>query len=324
MSGKGVFDHGFFRRHDNLSQPVIVRKAQATRYLLQHKSARIFPDELIVGNMGSFRISALMQPELSGIFMATDLLGIDKRKTTPLIMPWKDRLKLLFNIIPYWLFRNMPFRAFYPNIGEFARYVVDQLDARYYLINEAGGIGHFLPDYQKMLSLGTEGYLASMGDSCGDLGRAAGIVCRGLVDYANSMAQEAERAAEKERNAGRADELREIALICRTVPLKPAHTFQEALQSLWFTHMAVCLEGINSAVSFGRLDQYLYPYYKSDLAEGRITPERAKELLLCFSAKAAEHVFLLSEKVSQYHGGYLVVQAAIVGGTDRGRPGRYQ
>jgi formate C-acetyltransferase len=81
--------------------------------------------------------------------------------------------------------------------------------------------------------------------------------------------------------------------------------------------MAVNLEGLNSAVSFGRMDQYLYPYYQRDLEEGRITPEQARELLLCFSAKATEHVFLLSEKVSQYHGGYLVVQAAIVGGMDR-------
>ncbi|MBC8511554.1 MAG: hypothetical protein H8D32_01045 [Dehalococcoidia bacterium] len=65
------------------------------------------------------------------------------------------------------------------------------------------------------------------------------------------------------------------------------------------------------------MDQYLYPYYQRDLEEGRINPERARELLLCFSAKATEHVFLLSEGVSQYHGGYLVVQAAIVGGMDR-------
>ncbi|MCX6000960.1 MAG: pyruvate formate lyase family protein, partial [Chloroflexi bacterium] len=112
-------------------------------------------------------------------------------------------------------------------------------------------------------------------------------------------------------------ELLEISRICRRVPLDPANTLHEALQSLWLTHMAVCLEGINSAVSFGRLDQYLYPYYKNDLENGRITPEKARELLLCFSAKAAEHVFLLSESVSQYHGGYLVVQAGIIGGMDR-------
>ena len=83
---------------------------------------------------------------------------------------------------------------------------------------------------------------------------------------------------------------------------------------MWFTQMAANMEGLNSAISFGRVDQYLYPYYKADLEAGRITPDKARELLLLFSAKAVEHVFLLSERTSEYHGGYLVVQAAIVGG----------
>lgn len=307
----------FYRRHDDLSLPMIVRKAMATRYILQNKSVKIYPDELIAGNMGSHRISALMQPELSGVFMGTELPWIDKRKTTPLLMPWTDRLKLLFDILPYWLFRNMPFRAFYPHLGKFFKYAGEQLKATFYLINEAGGIGHFLPNYEKMLRLGVRGYLDSMSGKEGDLYKAAGIVCEGLLDYAAHVANEAEKMAGEENDVERRAGLLEISRICRRVPLNPANTLHEALQSLWLNHMAVCLEGINSAVSFGRLDQYLYPYYKNDLENGRITPEKARELLLCFSAKAAEHVFLLSESVSQYHGGYLVVQAGIIGGMDR-------
>ena len=307
----------YYRHHDDPSQPVTIRKAMATGYILRNKSVIIYPDELIAGNMGSYRISALMQPELSGVFMGTELPWIDKRKTTPLLMPWKDRLKLLFDILPYWLFRNMPFRAFYPHLSKFLTYAGEQLKATFYLINEAGGIGHFLPNYEKMLRLGVQGYLDSMSGKEGDLYKAARIVCEGLLDYAARVAGEAERRAGEELDPARRAELLEISRICRRVPLNPAETLHEALQSLWLTHMAVCLEGINSAVSFGRMDQYLYPYYRSDLENGRITPEKARELLLCFSAKAAEHVFLLSEAVSQYHGGYLVVQAGIIGGMDK-------
>jgi len=307
----------FFKHHDDPTEPMIVRKAKALRYLLRYKSVRIYPDELIVGNMGSQRISAIIQPELSGVFMSTDLLWIDKRKTTPLRMPWRDRLKLLFGVFPYWLFRNMPVRAFSGRWRELLRYVLEQLNAACYLINEAGGIGHFLPNYEKMLKLGVKGYLETTAGKEGDLYQAARIACEGLVDFAGRVADEAERVALEEKGAERAAELKEIARICRKVPCNPAETFHEALQSLWLTHMAVCLEGLNSAISFGRMDQYLYPYYRGDLEEGRITSQRARELLLCFSAKATEHVFLLSEGVSQYHGGYLVVQAAIVGGMDR-------
>ncbi|MCJ7520791.1 MAG: formate acetyltransferase, partial [Dehalococcoidia bacterium] len=308
----------YFKHHDDSRETMLIRKAKALRYLLRNKSVRIYPDELIAGNMGSHRISALIQPELSGVFMGTDMLWIGRRKTTPLRIAWRDRLKLLLRVFPYWLLRNMPLKAFFPRVRLFLRYALEQLDATYYLINEAGGIGHFLPNYEKMLKLGVEGYLETMEGKDEDLHRAVRIACEGLVEYSERLAQEAERLAAGERDSGRAAELKEIARICRKVPRSAAETFHEALQSLWLTHMAVNLEGLNSAISFGRMDQYLYPYYKHDLEEGRITRERARELLLCFSAKATEHVFLLSEKVSQYHGGYLVVQAAIVGGTDSG------
>ena len=307
----------YFKHNDKRTEPMVIRKAKALRHLLMHKSVRIFSDELIVGNMGSQRISCIIQPELSGVFMGSDLLWIGRRKTNPLLIAWRDRLKLLFRVFPYWLLRNMPIRAFSRRFPHLLRYVLEQLNATYYLINEAGGIGHFLPNYEKMIKLGVKGYLDTIEGKDGDLNHAARITSEGLVDYAKRLAQEAERLAAEEKDVGRSAELIEIARICHKVPNGPADTFHEALQSLWLTHMAVNLEGLNSAVSFGRMDQYLYPYYQHDLEEGRITPETARDLLLCFSAKATEHVFLLSEKVSQYHGGFLVVQAAIVGGMDR-------
>ena len=296
---------------------MVIRKAKALRHLLRFKSVRIYPEELIAGNVGSQRISCVMQPELSSVFLSSDLLWIGRRKTNPLRIAWRDRLKLLFRVFPYWLVRNMPLRAFFPRFPQLLRYIVEQLNATFYLINEAGGIGHFLPNYEKMLKLGVKGYLEAMEGKEGDLHQASRICCEGLVEFARRLAQEAKRLANEEKDAGRAAELNEIARICYKVPHDPAETFHEALQSLWLTHVAVNLEGLNSAISFGRMDQYLYPYYRRDLDEGRITREQAGELLLCFSAKATEHVFLLSEKVSQYHGGFLVVQAAIVGGIDR-------
>ena len=306
----------FFKQHDDPSQEMIVRKAKALSYILANKSACIYPDELIVGNVGTRRISAITQPELAGVFVSEDLLWIERRKTTPLRISWPDRLKLLTRVIPYWLTRNMNIRAF-RNPLHLLRFVREQLWPTFYLINEAGGIGHFLPDYEKMIRIGIEGYLESMRGKEGPLYEAARIVCEGLATFARSLAEEGERLARLESDPARRAELAEIARICRKVPAGPAETFHEAVQSLWLTHLAVNLESLNSAVSFGRMDQYLYPYYRRDIEEGRLTPMQAKEILLSFSAKAAEHVFLLSERISQYHGGYLVVQAAIVGGCDR-------
>lgn len=307
----------FFKKHDNKKEAMIIRKAKALRHLLTHKSVNIWPDELIVGNVGTRRKSAIIQPELAGVFMCEELLWIDKRKTTPHPISWSDRAKLIKTVIPYWLPRNMVTKAFAKHRARFLQYVPEQLNATYYLINEAGGIGHFLPNYEKMIQLGIEGYLDTMKGMDGDIHRAAKIACEGLADYTNRLGDEAELLANLEKNPARAEELKTIATVCRRVPLKPAKTFLEALQSLWLTHMAVCLEGLNSAISFGRIDQYLYPYYQKDVAEGRITQEKAFELLLCFSAKTTEHMFLVSERTSQYHGGFLVAQAATIGGMDK-------
>ena len=331
----------YFKKYDDRAEPVVVRRAKASRHLMKNKSAIIFPDELIVGNMSGHRKAAIIQPELAGVFLSQDLLWIDKRKTTPFVISWRERLNLLFRVMPFWLFRNMIVKAFFNSdpsedtaqkgdmtsgngknsspgpIRNLVRYAIEQLNATYYLINIAAGIGHFLPNYEKIIGLGIKGYLESIEDRESDFHDAVRVVCEGVVDYSHRMADEANRLASKEGDETRKAELIEIARICKKVPFEPASTFQEAIQSLWFSHMAICLEGINSAVSFGRMDQYLYPYYRRDIDEGRLTPERAKDILLSFSAKSTEHVFHISGAASKNHGGYLIVQAAIVGGMDK-------
>ena len=306
----------YFKKHDDRSDPLVIRKAKALRYLLRNKSVRIFDDELIVGNPGKWRKSVLIQPELAGVFMCEELLWMERRKTTPLSISWPDRAELLISVIPYWLFRNMNFLAFKGRRLHMTRFLKEQLTATAYIINESGGIGHFLPNYEKMLRLGIRGFLEEMQGKDSDLSRAASIACLALADYATMLSDQAKALALREKNPARADELHEIARICRKVPMEPAETLHEALQSIWLTHMAVCFEGLNSAVSFGRIDQYLYPYYENDITKGLITREKALELLLCFSAKTTEHMFLTSSRASEYHGGYLVAQAATVGGMD--------
>jgi formate C-acetyltransferase len=102
----------------------------------------------------------------------------------------------------------------------------------------------------------------------------------GLCDYMAGEAQTEERAAE----------LREIASICRKVPMEPADGFQEALQSVWLIH--ALLHSTLDYTSIGRVDQYLYPHYRKDIDAGRITASRARELLGSFLVKFNERVQL--------------------------------
>ena len=102
------------------------------------------------------------------------------------------------------------------------------------------------------------------------------IVFEAWVRFANRYAVLCDKLADEEKDAVRAAELREMARICRKVPNEPAETFREAMQSFWFTFLMVCPSPTSSA---GRFDQYMYPFYRKDIDEGRITDEEVLELL---------------------------------------------
>ena len=95
----------------------------------------------------------------------------------------------------------------------------------------------------------------------------------------------AEKMAEKEAKPERKKELLEIAKICSRVPAKPAENFREAIQCFWFLFLML---SPSTTLPGNRFDQYMYPYYEKDLAEGRITREEALELLCCLRLKDME------------------------------------
>ncbi|HEO69841.1 MAG TPA: hypothetical protein ENN80_01160, partial [Candidatus Hydrogenedentes bacterium] len=154
--------------------------------------------------------------------------------------------------------------------------------------------GHLIPDYPKLLRLGFRGIMAEIEALLlkqRDVEKRVAlegfaIAACATKDFAQRYADEAERLV-MDAAPGRAEELRAIASICRRVPWEPAETFHEALQSLWFTHMlAMVSESYpGPGVSFGRIDQYLYPFYARDKKAGRLTEDQARELLCCFFIK---------------------------------------
>lgn len=108
--------------------------------------------------------------------------------------------------------------------------------------------------------------------------QSAVIVCEAMISYAGRYAELARQLAAKEPDAARQTELLEIAGICEHVPENPARTFHEALQCMNFIVVGRGLEAMYP-VLIGRIDQYLRPYFEKDIRQGRLTLERAGELL---------------------------------------------
>jgi len=110
------------------------------------------------------------------------------------------------------------------------------------------------------------------------------ISCQAVIDYAGQFSKLARELSIIEKDPIRKAELIEISRICSKVPAKPASTFYEALQSIYFFHLA--LHSSMSQLSLGRLDQVLQPYYKKE------DHEKQLELFECFLIKCAERLIL--------------------------------
>ncbi len=145
------------------------------------------------------------------------------------------------------------------------------------------------------------------------------ISLKATIRHAHRYAELAREMAQTETDPVRKQELLEIAERCDWVPANPARTFREALQSFWFTLLALHLSTISYGECPGRLDQYLFPLYKKDRDNGSVTLPQAAELLGCLWVKFFElisfkaDVFKKNTQTSQF------INVSIGGQTADGR-----
>lgn len=142
------------------------------------------------------------------------------------------------------------------------------------------GGNHKTANFEKVLKIGLQGYIKLIEESQDkykadnekqELLSAMTFAIEGIEGYAKQCADICRKLAEK-AYAQRKEELLALARICDRVPMKPAENFYEAVQAYWFV-FSLFPDGL------GRLDQYLYPYYKKDIENGEITRDFALELI---------------------------------------------
>ncbi len=138
------------------------------------------------------------------------------------------------------------------------------------------------------------------------------IVLKAIVRFAERYAEEAERLAAIEADGACRKNLKRIATACRIVPANPPGNFYQAMQSLWFNQI---LSTPSSTHNFGRFDQYMYPFYKKDRDEGKITDEEVLDLLCELRVKSMrpENIKLSAAKRSQ-HSGFAKWRNMTIGG----------
>ncbi|MBN1498856.1 MAG: hypothetical protein JW982_01755 [Spirochaetes bacterium] len=161
--------------------------------------------------------------------------------------------------------------------------------------NSGATSGHLIPGHEKLLKIGWAGIRSELQDyydklpvkdkkgSKGAQLRAMMTASRMAVDLASEYEKLCRKTAAAETDPVRRKELETMADNLSRVPLNPPKNFHEAVQALWINHMLVMSDENypGPGVSFGRIDQYLLPYWEKSVKEG-MNREFAKEILKCF------------------------------------------
>jgi pyruvate formate-lyase/glycerol dehydratase family glycyl radical enzyme len=313
----------YHRKAANRRKSPHIQMAEALSDVLLKKTIAIFPDELIVGNYTSKRVGGSIYPELHGVPVMLDLFRFSRRKTNPLEVSAKDMHRLL-GIIPFWSLRFMPLKA-HASLWRKVRFVADQLQAHIYLINESGGIAHLAPDYEKLITMGTDGIIAEAkahllqtaeGTEARHFYEAVCIIAESLAGLGDRYADLGKEMARQCPDRTRRIELEAISGTCGTCLRRGADSFHGALQAIFLAQIALNLESLDNGICPGRMDQYLWPFYQQDVKQGKLTREKAGTLIAAFCIKLSEIIPVFSKHLTDFHGGMFNGQVVTVGGTD--------
>lgn len=311
-------------------EPAITRYASAVAHFLCKKKPLFFDDNLLAGTTCAKPFGAPVYPEWTGLTIWPELDVISTRRKNPQQLTRDEADELNFEIYPYWMDRNVleVTRKRYNNpqcMRLFERIV-------FFIASKAGTISHTVPYYATALEKGLLWMIDQAGQKEDDLNagaarnkgeehsrlfyRAVQIALRGVIAYAQNLSAEAGRLAEYETDPRRKANYEMMARVCERVPAKPARTLREAVNAIWIIQVAIHAENINMAMSPGRLDQVLYPYYEMDREKGDRSISEVLELIGCLWLKLNDNTNLVPETAEEMFGGAGTVPAVTVGGVD--------
>ena len=283
-------------------EPQILKCAYGIANTLDKTPIFIYEDELIVGCLGCDKKGAPVHPEF-GLNWVVDemrdgLMGYSEERTHDYFSYTEDTRQRLEALRDFWdghtvedmtnaLITEEERKGSHDGKGVFFA------DAYIFC-----GAGHLGLDYDRLFTLGFGGMLREIDERDaaldpalpGDIekrlfDKAARITCTAATRHILRYAALADELAENERRGERAAELRMIAENCRRISSDPPTTFWEAIQLVNLANTMIHIECNGHSVSYGRFDQYMYPFFVRDLETGAATREFMQELIENFYIK---------------------------------------
>ena len=280
---------------ENQNQPRVMVRALMLQKILENMSIYIEDKTLIVGNQATKNKNAPIFPEYTMEFVLNELDLFEKRDGDVFYITEETKQQLR-DIAPFWENNNLRARgeALLPEeVSVFMETGVFGMEGK---LN--AGDAHLAVNYEKILAFGLKGYEERVKDLKAKLDltdpdsidknifyKAVLIVIEAVHQFAQRYSKLAQELADREKDSKRKAELLEISRICAKVPYEPATSFYEAVQSVWFIQLILQIESNGHSLSYGRFDQYMYPYYIKDIQEKVVTKDEALELLTCLWIK---------------------------------------
>lgn len=306
--------------------PFIIRRAEALAYILDNMTLVIEDEELIVGNHASKLRSAPIFPEF-GSFDKKELDLMPERKVDTLQITEEDKNYLLEEIYPWWKNKSTEDRAKY----YIDKDIMEILESPYRVFDPISrtrsGYGHYIPNIEKILKNGFIEVEREAKEYLGELSRldpeytekrhfyeAILIMTQAIERFSKRFAALAEDMAKNTDDKRRKEELMLISKNCSRVPYYSAENFHEALQSYWFTILIDYLSQNGSAISGGRFDEYMAPYYFEDIEKGIIVREEAREMLEALWVKHSDIIKAGTFNSARNNGGFATTVHLNLGG----------
>lgn len=313
-----------YKKHKN--QPNVMKRALMLQNILEKMSIYIEDETIIVGNQASSNQAAPIFPEYTLDFVLKELESFEKRDGDVFYITEKTKEDLR-SIADFWDNNNLRAkgRALLPDeVSVFMETGFFGMEGK---LN--AGDAHLAVEYQKVLEIGLSGYEERTKSEKANLDltipenidkyhfyNSILIVINAVKTYAERFSQLAKDKAVTVEPKRRA-ELLEISRVCAKVPYHPAETFLEAVQSVWFIQLILQIESNGHSLSYGRFDQYMYPYFEDSLKKGCITEESAVELLTNLWIKTLTVNKVRSQSHTASSAGSPLYQNVTIGGQTR-------
>ncbi|GAA0742251.1 choline trimethylamine-lyase [Clostridium oceanicum] len=311
--------------------PVNIRRGRGFKRACETAPMLIQKNELIVGHPCGKPRAGAFSPDTAWEWVKDEIDTISTRAQDPYFISEKDKKIMKEELFPFWKGKSVAeqcekvFKE--KGLWEFGAEACIS-DLTYHMTS---GGGDTSPGYDIILFkkgiLGVKAEAeAKLANLCSDnikdkdkisYYKGAIETCEGILIYSSRISSYAKELSKEETDPQRKLELEKIAEVNERVPANPPKSFYEALQSIWTIQSLFLMEENQCSTSLGRIDQYVYEYYKEDIKSGRLNQKEAFELMACFIIKCSEMIWYTPGATAKYFAGYMPFINMCVGGQKR-------